>query len=71
MLRKWILLVAVLTAVALLPSESAQARRWSPGNPGIHGNIHGITYRSLRWEQQHGNQRQTVYRSRARFFWRR
>ena len=71
MLRKLFLLIAVASFFSFTPAEPAQGRRWSPGNPGTHGNIHGLTYRSSRWERQHGNRKQYVRRSRTRFFrWR-
>lgn len=71
MLRKLILSTAVLWVFSLTPAEPAHARKWSPGNPGVHGNIHGLTYRSSKWERQHGQRKQSVRRSRARFFRRR
>ncbi|MEQ8211205.1 MAG: hypothetical protein RH917_15365 [Lacipirellulaceae bacterium] len=54
-----------------MPSEPAQAGRWSPGNPGIYGNIHGMTYRSMRYEREQGTRKSYVRRSntaRFRFF---
>ncbi len=72
MLRKMVLLIAVASFFSLAPAEPAQARKWSPGNPGIHGNIHGLTYRSSKWERDNGKRKTTyVRRSRGRFFrWR-
>ena len=71
MLRTLILLIGVSSVGFLIDVERAQARKWSPGNPGIHGNIHGVTYRSMKYERDHGNRRPLSRRSRGGFFRRR
>lgn len=71
MIRKLILLFVVGSFFALASPEPAQARQWSPGNPGVYGNIHGLTYRSSSWERKYGNRKQPVRRTRARIFRRR
>ncbi|MGI9428851.1 MAG: hypothetical protein ACR2NM_09355 [Bythopirellula sp.] len=68
MLRTLILLIGVSAVGFLFDVEPAQARRWSPGNPGIYGNVHGVTYRSMKYERDHGNRRPMFRRSRGRFF---
>lgn len=71
MLRKFFLLAGILSLFLLADTDTAQARRWTMGNPGIHGNIHGVTYRSIRWEQKYGNRRAAYQPTRTRFFRRR
>ena len=68
MLRKFFFLAGISSLVLLVDAEPAQARRWTIGNPGIHGNIHGVTYRSIRWEQKYGNRRAAYQPARTRFF---
>ena len=75
MLRKLLLVVVVTSLGSLTSAESVQGRQWSKGNPGIYGNIHGLTYRSSKWERENGSRnvsrKQTVRRSRVRLFRRR
>ena len=71
MLRKSVLMIAFSFFYFLSPAEPAQALKWSPGNPGIYGNIHGMTYQSWKWERDHGKRQQPVRRSRVRWFRRR
>lgn len=71
MLRKLLLLLAVSIFYFLIPAESARALKWSLGNPGVHGNIHGLTYQSWKWEREHGKRQQPVRRGRIRWFRRR
>jgi len=71
MLRHLILMFAVLFFYSLTTTEPAQARKWSPGNPGVYGNITGLTYRSSKWERENGKRTQSVRRSRGRWFRRR
>lgn len=68
MLRKSLLLIACTLILSLAPAEPAQAGRWSPGNPGIYGNIHGMTYRSMRYEREQGTRQSYVRRSHSRNF---
>jgi hypothetical protein len=65
-----LLAAAVIVALALDSTAAAQARWISRGNPGQFGNIHGITYRSMQWEKDHGNGR-SLFSSGRRFSWRR
>ena len=71
MLRSLILVIGVVSAALLIPVEPAEARPWSPGNPGTRSNIHGITYRSMKWEQDRRTGRPFFRRSRSGFFRRR
>jgi hypothetical protein len=71
MLRKSILLIAVSSVAIFLQVEPAQAVKWSRGNPGIYGNIHGVTYRSIQWERDHGNRQSLFGGGRSRSFRRR
>ena len=71
MLRTLILLIGVLSIGSLIDVERAQARKWSRGNPGIYGNIHGVTYRSMRYERDLSYRRSFYSRSRAGYFRRR
>ena len=70
MLRTLILLIGVSSVGLFLDSEPVQARKWSPGNPGIYSNIHGVNYRSMRYERDYRNRRPS-YRSRRGLFFRR
>jgi hypothetical protein len=71
MLRTLMLLIGISVVSLVVDTERAQARKWSPGNPGIYGNIHGITYRSMKYERDRGSRRTTFRRSRGGFFRRR
>ena len=71
MLRSLILVVGIASVALVIHAESAEARPWSKGNPGTRSNIHGITYRSMKWEQDRGNRRSMYRRSRSGFFRRR
>ena len=71
MLRTLIVLIGVSSVGFLLRAEPAEARTWSPGNPWTQYNIHGLNYRSMKWERDHGNRRPMSRHSRGRFFRRR
>lgn len=68
MIRKFVFLFVVGSFFSLATPEPVQARKWSPGNPGVHGNIHGLTYRSSNWERKYGSRKQPVRRTRGRLF---
>lgn len=48
---------ALLLAMVLSVGQSAFAQQISPNNPFRSFNIHGINYGSMRWEQEHAQQR--------------
>lgn len=70
MFRTLALLAAAVVALVSFDAHAAQARWISLGNPGQYGNIHGITYRSMQWEKDHGNRR-SLFGGRRRSYWRR
>ncbi len=61
----------VLAATMSLEMPQAEARVISRGNPYSSGNIHGVNYRSMRWERQQGNRGSVFGRSYRRGLFRR
>jgi hypothetical protein len=72
MIRKLILPLVALAALALLDPRAADAapRSFSPRNPYTSFNIGGVNYGSMRWEQMH-HRRGAAYHSHRGFFFRR
>ncbi len=70
MLRTLALLAATMVATLAFDAQPANARLISPNNPHKNFNISGITYGSMKWEQQHGNRR-SLFPGRRRAYWRR
>ena len=57
MFRTLALLAAVFVATLSFDAQAARAIKFSPNNPYKYFNVHGITYGSMKWEQDHGNRR--------------